>query len=88
MKSISHSFAVAATVALTLIGFAPETHAAKLTLDGSGFYNLQRKVNYYDGGAKQSGRYRNLGGDYYHRGKIGMDWITNNSGSRSGVHEF
>lgn len=88
MKSISQSLSIITAVALTMIGTAPESHAAKVTLDGSGFYKLRPVVNYHDGGARQSGRYRNLGGDYYHKGKIGMDWITNNSKSRSGTLSF
>jgi hypothetical protein len=88
MKSISQSLAALAAVALILIGSAPETQAAKVTLDGSGFYNLRPQVKYFNRGVRQTGRYRNLGGDYYHRGTIGMDWITNNSKFRSGSLSF
>ena len=86
MKSLLTSFVA---VVAALIVFQPsEARATKVTLDGSGYYELGRKFKFYGGGVKQSGRYRRLGADYYHKAVIGMDWITNRSRSRSGYLSF
>ena len=86
MKNLLPKLALAAAL-LTLAGIT-DSRAANLTLDGSGFYKVNARESYRDRGARQTGRYRNLGEDYYHRAKIGMDWITNNSNRRSGSLSF
>ncbi|NJR42656.1 MAG: hypothetical protein HC767_08280 [Akkermansiaceae bacterium] len=66
-----------------------EVRATNLTLEGSGYYDIDRKSFYIGrGGAAQSGRYRSLGSDYYRETAIGMDEISNNSRSRSGTMSF
>jgi len=58
--------------------------AADVTLEGRGFYKFTSRDYYYDYGTRQTGRYRNLGTDYYRNTTIGMDWIVNNSTYRTG----
>ena len=87
MKSLTMKFTAAAAAVLTMIG-TPETRATDVTMDGSGFYQLGTGVHFYRGGAFQSGRYNNLGRDYYHRATIGMRWITNHSPYPSGDLSF
>ncbi len=76
-----------AAVALCAVAVSiPETQAAKVTLDGFGYYALKKKVTYYGNNSvpKQSGRYKSLGSDYYHKLAYQMDFITNRSNSQSG----
>ncbi len=74
-----------AAAALALALFAPAASAAKLTLDGYGYYEFQSRNHYYGhGGAEQNGRYSYLGRGYYHKTEIGMDYLTNRSRRRSG----
>lgn len=74
-------FRAAATFALAC---SFHTHAANVTLDGSGSYRMETSIRYYGGGVKQNGRYSNLGADYYHKVSYGMDWVTNRSTNSSG----
>jgi hypothetical protein len=62
--------------------------ATNLTLDGSGYYSNSTYAPYYQYGASQSGRYTNLGADYYHSSEIGIDQLTNRSSYRSGTMSF
>ena len=72
-----------------LISFpTTESHAADLALEGVGSYVLGNTYRYYSKGKKQSGRYRNLGSDYYQSARIRMDRVTNFSGYRSGAMSF
>ena len=86
MKSLLTSLTVAVAASFAFV--APQANAAKITLDGSGYYELGTRFKFYSGGVKQSGRYQRLGSDYYHKAVIGMDWITNRSRSRSGYLSF
>ncbi len=89
MKSIIHQFAAAAVAIISLATTSQSAKATNLTLDGSGYYDLDDTVNYYGGrGKKQSGSYKYLGRDYYHRAEIGMDLLSNNSKFRSGSLSF
>ncbi|NJM37297.1 MAG: hypothetical protein HC845_05180 [Akkermansiaceae bacterium] len=89
MKSIIHQITSAAFVFLAIAVSTPQVRAADLTLEGSGYYDLDSDFFYVGGrGASQSGRYRNLGRDYYHETAIGMDEVVNNSRSRSGTMSF
>jgi hypothetical protein len=88
MKLIAQTLATATAAIFALIGTAPETQAAKVTLDGSGFYQLGTRIDYYPTGTRQTGRYRNLGADNYHRTTIGVRWMSNNSPGRSGSLSF
>jgi hypothetical protein len=85
MKTLARTLV---TAALSLIISVPVAHAADITLDGYGFYKLAYGDSYLRGGAKQSGRYRNLGADFYRRAQIGMDYASNNSATRSGDLSF
>ena len=89
MKSVINQFAVAALAIVSLTVTTPNAIATDLTLDGSGYYDLSDVVDYYSGrGKKQSGKYKYLGADYYHRAETGMDFLSNNSNSRSGTMSF
>lgn len=82
-------FTTVIAVLLATFGTVLETRAADLTLDGSAFYQLGKRINYYGGGGpNQSGRYGSLGSDYYHKANIGSRWITNHSNSGSGDLSF
>lgn len=67
--------ALAATALFSTTG----AQATNVTLDGTGYYTFNSSVRYYGTGAKQYGRYANLGADYYHNTTISMQWITNRS---------
>jgi len=88
MKAITRNITAAAAAIITLIGASPQSNAAKLTLDGSGYYEFGNKVRHSTEGVSQTGRYSNLTGAYYRRTEIGMDWITNHSANRSGKLSF
>lgn len=85
MKTLARTLA---TAALSLISIVPAAQAANITLDGYGFYKLAYADSYLRGGAKQTGRYRNLGADYYRKAEIGMNYASNNSSTRSGDLSF
>lgn len=84
---------IVSTVAAAVIGCAgifqfSTAHAADVTLEGSGYYDLGNSTSYYRRGTAQSGRYLNLGKGYYRTAEIGMDEVANNSNSRSGSLSF
>lgn len=86
MKTILHQLTA---VALFAAAALPVAKAADVTLDGYGFYSLARRLAYHpEPGLKQSGRKPYLGGGYYHKAEIGMDYITNRSTRRSGDLSF
>ncbi|RYD42107.1 MAG: hypothetical protein EOP85_11670 [Verrucomicrobiaceae bacterium] len=89
MKSIISKF-IAAAVAISATGIAiPKAEAAKIRLEGFGFYEVANKVRYFATPPKQGGRfYRFKGGDYYHKAEIGVDYMVNRSNSRSGDLSF
>ncbi|MES2660237.1 MAG: hypothetical protein V4689_16560 [Verrucomicrobiota bacterium] len=86
MKSIISKLTMAAAALFAAATFAPEAQAAKITLDGYGYYALGTKVTYYNKSSApaQSGAYKSLGADYYHKITYEMDFITNRSGYGSG----
>lgn len=88
MKSFIRNLTTAAIALFAVSASIPESQAADVRLDGFGFYSVRNKVNFYAGGAQQSGRYRNLGSDYYHKATIEMDFVTNYSNGRSGNLSF
>lgn len=88
MKSITRNITAAAAAIITLITSAPGSQAAKITLDGVGYYEFGNSVKFFPGGAKQSGRYGNLGSDYYRKTTIRMSFITNRSPGASGNLSF
>jgi hypothetical protein len=67
---------------------ASDSQAANVTLDGSGYYKFTSSARYLSSGAKQYGRYSNLGADYYRTTTISMEWVTNRSSSNSGPLSF
>lgn len=81
-KKLTSAVAALCAVALSI----PEASAAKVTLDGFGYYALKKKVTYYGNKSvpNQSGRYSSLGSDYYHKLSYQMDFITNRSNKQSG----
>lgn len=88
MKSIHRNIVAAAAAVLTLLGSASISRAVEVVLDGYGYYKLGTKVDYLGTGTDQSGRYANLGADYYHKTVIGVQWITNKSNKNSGELSF
>lgn len=80
--------AILSTLAATALLSTGEIQAARVTLDGSGYYTFNSSPRYYGMGAKQYGRYRNLGADYYRNTTISMEWITNRSKNHSGPLSF
>lgn len=76
------------TLAVTALFSATDVQAAKVTLDGSGYYTFNSSVRFYGQGAKQYGRYSNLGADYYRNTTMSMEWITNRSRNNSGPLSF
>lgn len=88
MKIIANSIIAAFSVIFTMAGSTSTARAADLTLDGSGFYELGNSEFFLRKGAGQSGRFRNLGRNFYQDAEIGISRITNNSSSRSGSMSF
>ncbi|MEO7100706.1 MAG: hypothetical protein ABI162_15195 [Luteolibacter sp.] len=88
MKSTIHKLTTSAFALFAAAAAIPEAHAAKLTLDGTGYCTIPGSEAYYPGGRLQSGRYTNLGADYYHTATIGIKAITNHSSTRSGSMSF
>lgn len=88
MKKMIHQFTAAAAILSATVGFISEAKASKLSLDGAGHYLLGNTSRYYGRGTAQSGRYVNLGQDYYHKITYGIDHITNSSFTTSGTMSF
>lgn len=84
MKSIIQQITAVAAVLFTVAVPTPESQAANVRLKGSGYYHLGNYYVFSQYGKEQSGRYSNLGRDYYHKIEYGMDYITNSSSYRSG----
>lgn len=86
MKKYIQKFTAAAAMIVASVAMIPETNAAAVKLDGSGYYILRPTKVYYPNGARQTGRYlnRSLGAGYYHNVEIGIDFITNRSTFPSG----
>ncbi len=84
MKSLTQQLAAVATSVLAIAVFIPATQAADIRLQGSGYYDIGSFEIRSRYGKEQGGRYDNLGGGYYHDIEYGMDYISNESGSRSG----
>lgn len=90
MKSLISKLVTPIIALFATAAMIQKSDAAKVTLDGYGSYLMGSKVTYYRSGPAQSGRYRNLGSDYYHSISYTMDFITNrsNGGSGSLSYEF
>ncbi|MES2439613.1 MAG: hypothetical protein V4584_11125 [Verrucomicrobiota bacterium] len=88
MKSLIQRLASTGLALFAMSAAIPEAKATNVTLDGYGYYSIGNTVKFYGSGAKQTGRYRNLGRDYYHSTTIRMDFVTNNSNNRSGDMSF
>lgn len=88
MKKIKLSLTAALAAMFALTSIPSETRAADLTLNGDGSYKLGTQIRYSYTGRQQSGRYGNFGADNYHTATIGIEWITNRSGNRSGSMSF
>lgn len=84
MKSIIHQITAVAAVLFTVAISAPQSHAANIRLKGSGYYRLGNYYVFSHEGKEQSGRYKSLGRDYYHKIEYGMDYIANTSSYKSG----
>ena len=78
---------ILATLAASALLSSPEAHGARITLDGSGYYKFTSYAGFYSD-VKQTGRYANLGADYYRATTISMQWITNRSTTTSGPLSF
>jgi hypothetical protein len=88
MKSMKLKSTIAAAAAITLLSSVMPAKAARIRLEGSGFYDVSTQVRFFPGGRQQGGRYSNLGSDFYRRTTIGMEWIVNRSNFKSGNLSF
>ncbi|MES2924083.1 MAG: hypothetical protein V4819_21200 [Verrucomicrobiota bacterium] len=88
MKSIIQQSIAVAAVFFTVAGSIPELQAADMRLNGSGYYKLGNREVFSTEGKEQSGRYKNLGRDYYHKVEYGIEVITNDSYSGSGTLSY
>ena len=88
MKTIANSLIAASSLLIGISGTTPQASAADLTLDGTGYYELGNSEFFLRRGAGQSGRYSNLGRNFYQDAELGISRITNNSFSRSGSMSF
>jgi hypothetical protein len=88
MKTIHRNITAALAAMLAFTGITGESRAANVTLDGDASYTLGRYVSYSPNGRMQSGRYGNFGADNYHHATIGIQVLTNRSGTKSGRMSF
>jgi hypothetical protein len=88
MKFNISQLTIAVTALLSAVATVPEAKSADLALEGYGSYNLGNFDRYYPRGTRQSGRYRNLGADYYRSAEIEVDAVENYSNYRSGSMSF
>ena len=88
MKSIIHQITAVAAVLCAVAFPVQELKAANVLLKGAGYYRFGNYDFFADDGKEQSGRYRNLGRDYYHKIEYGMDYISNTSGYKSGTLSY
>lgn len=84
MQFIARKLTIAATALAAIALSVPEARSADVRLEGTGYYKLVNRTEFYQEGVEQSGRYRNLGRDYYHQIEYGVDFIGNDSNRRSG----
>lgn len=84
MKTIIRQSLAVAAALFTVAGPVPESHAAAVKLEGYGYYETGKHDVFSSNGKEQSGRYRNLGRDYYHKVEYGIDFVTNYSNSSTG----
>lgn len=88
MKSIVKRLTTGALVLSTIALSAPQIRAADVQLEGYGDYILNDRESFFPRAPKQSGRYRSLDRDYYHKAEIRMEYISNLSRSGSGSLSF
>lgn len=82
-------FLTTAAIALSAIVLSfSEIRAADVRLEGYGDYILNNNESFFPRAPKQSGRYRNLGRDYYRKAEIRMEFISNLSRAGSGSLSF
>ncbi len=85
MRSLVQKFTTTAILLTAAATTLAESQAAKIRLDGYGYYANKANVNYFSNPPPgQSGRYSSLGADYYHKLSYQMDFITNHSNKKSG----
>ncbi len=88
MKSTIKRLTMAALAFSAVASSTPETNAADIRLEGYGDYVINNREAFFPTPPKQSGRYRNLGRDYYHKTQIQMEYISNLSRTSSGSMSF
>ena len=88
MTTTMKNLVTAAAAIIAVASSIPEAQATAVRFKGSAYYNLGSRVNFYASGRPQSGRYTNLGADYYHTAEIGVDRIVNRGAVRSGSLSF
>ena len=84
MSSIARKITVAATMLAAIALSIPQARSADMRLEGEGYYKLTDRSKFFQEGVEQSGRYRNLGRDFYRQVEYGIDFIGNDSDKRSG----
>ncbi|NJM38905.1 MAG: hypothetical protein HC845_14140 [Akkermansiaceae bacterium] len=89
MKSIIHQITTVAVAIIIASATALESRATDLFLEGSGYFELDKKVKFFgDRGKKQSGKFKYLGADFYRKAEVGIDEVVNDSKFRSGTMSF
>jgi hypothetical protein len=88
MKTVKVRLGIALVAVVSMFGGNSVAKAADLELRGLGSVNESAFEGYAFSGARQDGRYRNLGAGYYRRTTIGADGIRNHSNLSSGTVSF
>jgi hypothetical protein len=88
MKTVKFRFGIAFVAVVSMFVGISGAKAADLELGGYGTVSESPYEGYSYYGARQTGRYRNLGEGYYRRTTIRVDGIRNYSSGRSGALSF
>ena len=88
MKTTIKRLTTGAVALSAVLLSALDTRAADVRLEGYGDYVINDSEAFFPRPPKQSGRYRDLGRDYYHKAEIRMDYVSNLSRSGSGSLSF
>ena len=84
MKLLPPDSSALIAVMMISLGTGPAARSSNVTIDGSGFTDLNSSVRYFGGEVKQSGRFTSLGINHYRKAEFGVKWISNRSPHRTG----
>ena len=74
MKLLSPDSSALIAVMMISLGTGPAARSTNVTIDGSGFTDLNSSVRYFGGEVKQSGRFTSLGINHYSKAEFGVKW--------------